>query len=86
MGLTDSYAYFLPIHSLYPIVSIKLCHNYQIIHLPIFPYAVLYFIIINRSASACKRFRTVDTRLSQAENKKRSAKRTFSEIGGANKS
>ena len=27
MGLTDSYAYFLPIHALYQIVSIKLCHN-----------------------------------------------------------
>ena len=27
MGLTDSYAYFLPVHSLYQIVSIKLCHN-----------------------------------------------------------
>ena len=27
MGLTDSYAYFLPFHALYQIVSIKLCHN-----------------------------------------------------------
>ena len=27
MGLTDSYAYFLPVHALYQIVSIKLCHN-----------------------------------------------------------
>ena len=27
MGLTDSYAYFLPIHYLYQIVSINLCHN-----------------------------------------------------------
>ena len=30
MGLTDSYAYFLPIHALYQIVSIKLCHNTKI--------------------------------------------------------
>lgn len=29
MGLTDSYAYFLPIHYLYQIVSINLCHNYR---------------------------------------------------------
>ena len=29
MGLTDSYAYFLPIHALYQIVSIKLCHNFK---------------------------------------------------------
>ena len=28
MGLTDSYAYFLPVHALYQIVSIKLCHNF----------------------------------------------------------
>ena len=27
MGMTDSYAYFLPVHALYQIVSIKLCHN-----------------------------------------------------------
>ena len=27
MGLTDSYAYFLPVHALYQIASIKLCHN-----------------------------------------------------------
>ena len=27
MGLTDSYAYFLPVHYLYQIVSINLCHN-----------------------------------------------------------
>ena len=27
MGLTGSYAYFLPVHALYQIVSIKLCHN-----------------------------------------------------------
>ena len=27
MSLTDSYAHFLPIHYLYQIVSIKLCHN-----------------------------------------------------------
>ena len=27
MGYLNSYAYFLPIHSLYQIVSIKLCHN-----------------------------------------------------------
>ena len=27
MGLTDSYAYFLPVHALYQIVSIKLCHD-----------------------------------------------------------
>lgn len=27
MGLTDSYAYFLPVHALYQIVSINLCHN-----------------------------------------------------------
>ena len=27
MGLTDSYAYFLPVHALYQIVSIKLCHK-----------------------------------------------------------
>lgn len=32
MGLTDSYAYFLPVHSLYQIVSIKLCHNGFYIH------------------------------------------------------
>ena len=30
MGLTDSYAYFLPVHALYQIVSIKLCHNCKI--------------------------------------------------------
>ena len=33
MGLTGSYAYFLPVHSLYRIVSIKLCHNDNIIPL-----------------------------------------------------
>ena len=27
MGYLNSYAYFLPIHSLYQIVSIKLCHD-----------------------------------------------------------
>lgn len=27
MGLTDSYAYFLPVHALYQIVSIKFGHN-----------------------------------------------------------
>ena len=30
MGLTDSYAYFLPVHALYQIVSIKLCHNIRV--------------------------------------------------------
>ena len=30
MGLTDSYAYFLPVHALYQIVSIKLCHNLEL--------------------------------------------------------
>ena len=33
MGLTDSYAYFLPVHALYQIVSIKLCHNGVFIYL-----------------------------------------------------
>ena len=27
MGYLNSYAYFLPVHALYQIVSIKLCHN-----------------------------------------------------------
>ena len=27
MGYMNSYAYFMPIHYLYQIVSIKLCHN-----------------------------------------------------------
>ena len=27
MGLTDSYAYFLPVHALYQIVSIKIGYN-----------------------------------------------------------
>lgn len=32
MGLTDSYAYFLPVHALYQIVSIKLCHDKHTSH------------------------------------------------------
>ena len=45
MGLTDSYAYFLPIHYLYQIVSIKLCHNL---------YPILLVKVKNNSSSTKK--------------------------------
>ena len=35
MGYMNSYAYFMPIHYLYQIVSINLCHNYVILAIPL---------------------------------------------------